>query len=126
VMKQPPRDPRASLLSGGMLRLMVLYALLIAGVTIGGLAWGLREWPGQPARAVTRSFTTLAFAQIFHLGNARSVGHVVSRARALANRYALGAVVLTLSLQLMAVAMPPLNRVLATTPLSARGWMVAM
>jgi Ca2+-transporting ATPase len=90
------------------------------------LLWGLREWPDDPARAVTLSFTTLAFAQIFHLGNARSTEHVVSPRRALANRYALGAVLLTVTLQVLAVAAPPLARVLGTEPLTTRGWMIAV
>ena len=126
VMRRPPRDPRTTLLSRGMLRLTVLYALLIAALTIVALVWGLREWPGEPARAVTLSFTTLALAQIFHLGNARSTQHVVSRRRILANRYALSAVVLTVGLQVFAVVAPPLGRILGTVPLSARGWMIAV
>jgi Ca2+-transporting ATPase len=126
VMRRPPRQPTASLMSPGMLRLMVIYALLIGAVTIVALVWGLREWPGDRARAVTLSFTTLGFAQIFHLGNARSVQHVVGRGRALANRYALGAVALTIALQLLAVLAPPLNRILGTVPLSPRGWVIAL
>jgi Ca2+-transporting ATPase len=126
VMRRPPRDPGTSLLSRGMLRLTILYALMIAALTIVALVWGLREWPGEPARAVTLSFTTLALAQIFHLGNARSTQHVVSRRRALANRYALGAVVLTVALQVLAVVTPGLGRILGTSPLSARGWMIAV
>jgi Ca2+-transporting ATPase len=126
VMHRPPREPKTPLLSRGMLRLTVLYALLIAALTIVALVWGLREWPGEPARAVTLSFTTLALAQIFHLGNARSTQHVVSRHRALTNRYALGAVVLTLALQVLAVVAPPLGRALGTAPLSARGWIIAV
>jgi Ca2+-transporting ATPase len=126
VMRRPPREPSTPLLSPGMLRLTGLYALLIAALTIAALVWGLREWPDEPARAVTLSFTTLAIAQIFHLGNARSTQHVVSPRRALANRYALGAVVLTLTLQVLAVAAPPLARVLGTVPLSARGWTIAV
>jgi P-type Ca2+ transporter type 2C len=126
VMRRPPREPGTSLLSRGMLRLTVLYALLIAALTIVALVWGLREWPGEPARAVTLSFTTLALAQIFHLGNARSTQHVVSLRRALTNPYALGAVVLTIALQVLAVVAPPLGRVLGTAPLSARGWVIAV
>lgn len=126
VMHRPPREPKTPLLSRGMLRLTVLYALLIAALTIVALVWGLREWPGEPARAVTLSFTTLALAQIFHLGNARSTQHVVSRHRALTNRYALGAVVLTVALQVLAVVAPPVGRALGTAPLSARGWIIAV
>jgi Ca2+-transporting ATPase len=126
VMRRPPREPGTPLLSGGMLRLGLLYSLLIAGVTIVALVWGLREWPGEAARAVTLSFTTLALAQIFHLGNARSAQHVVSRPLALANRYALSAVVLTVMLQVLAVIAPPLGRILGTAPLTTRGWMIAI
>ena len=75
---------------------------------------------------MTLSFTTVAFAQIFHLGNARSREHVVSPRRALANRYALGAVLLTVTLQVLAVAAPPVARVLGTEPLTTRGWMIAV
>jgi magnesium-transporting ATPase (P-type) len=44
----------------------------------------------------------------------------------LANRYALGAVVLTIALQIIAVTVAPLNRVLGTVPMSTRGWMIAI
>ncbi|HEX9129292.1 MAG TPA: HAD-IC family P-type ATPase [Gemmatimonadaceae bacterium] len=126
VMRRSPREPGTPLLSGGMLRLGLLYSLLIAGVTIAALVWGLREWPGEAARAVTLSFTTLALAQIFHLGNARSRQHVVGRRLALGNRYALSAVVLTVVLQVLAVVAPPLGRILGTAPLTTRGWMIAI
>lgn len=126
VMRRPPREPRTPLLSRGMLWLAVIYASLIAVLTILALVWGLQEWPNEPARAVTLSFTTLALAQIFHLGNARSTGHVVSRHSALSNRYALGAVGLTVALQMLAVINPQLGRILGTAPLTTRGWMVAV
>jgi Ca2+-transporting ATPase len=109
-----------------MLWLTVFYASLIAVLTILALVWGLQEWPNEPARAVTLSFTTLALAQIFHLGNARSTQHVVSRRSALANRYALGAVALTVALQMLAVITPQLGRTLGTAPLTPRGWMIAV
>ncbi|MGZ3331113.1 MAG: cation-translocating P-type ATPase [Gemmatimonadaceae bacterium] len=126
VMRRPPREPRTPLLSRGMLWLTVIYASLIAMLTILALVWGLQEWPNEPARAVTLSFTTLALAQIFHLGNARSTGPVVSRHSALANRYAVGAVVLTIALQMLAVITPQLGRILGTAPLTPKGWMMAV
>jgi Ca2+-transporting ATPase len=113
-------------LSRGMLWLTVIYASLIGVLAILALVWGLREWPDEPARAVTLSFSTLALAQIFHLGNARSTGHVVSRHSALANPYALGAVGLTVALQMLAVINPQLGRILGTAPLTTRGWMIAL
>jgi len=126
VLRQPPRDPHAPLLSRKALLQGVIYTLIISAVTLGALAWGLAERPGDSERAITLSFTTLALAQIFHLGNARSIEAVTSLHRALANRYALGAVALTAMLQFAAVAYLPLGRILGTVRLTASEWLVAI
>ena len=125
VLRQPPRDPKAALLSRRVVWRGVGYSVLIAGVTLVALVAGLRLWPSQISRAVTLSFTTLAIAQIFHLGNARSHGPVLTVSRITANRYALGAVALTLALQVLAVAWRPLGGVLGTAPLEKQGWLLA-
>ncbi|HEX9611723.1 MAG TPA: cation-transporting P-type ATPase [Gemmatimonadales bacterium] len=124
VMRRPPRDPRATLLSGRMLRVTLGYALLIAVVTLAAFAWGLWRWPLEPARATTLAFMTLAAAQILHLGNARSPAPVVAPRRAVANRFALGAVALTLGLQLAAVFWSPLANVLGVRPPTGVDWAV--
>ena len=56
----------------------------------------------RPARATTLAFMTLALAQIFHLGNARSPGAVLAPRIALRNPYAIAAVIGSASLQLAA------------------------
>jgi hypothetical protein len=58
---------------------------------------------------------TLALAQIFHLGNARSVGPVIAPARAFANRYALAAVAIAIALQAVAIGVGPVASVLHVT-----------
>jgi Ca2+-transporting ATPase len=62
-------------------------------------------------------FMTLAMAQILHLGNARSLDPVLHPARMVANPYALGAVALSMALQLAAMYVTPLARVLHVAPL---------
>ena len=113
-MRQPPRDPREAILSGRMLRSIAVYGALIAAVTV--IAFALR--------GTTCAFMTLALAQILHLGNARSAGPVLAPRLALANRAALGAVALAIGLQLLAVFLEPLARVLRLTPLSATDWVL--
>jgi Ca2+-transporting ATPase len=122
IMRQPPPDPRAAILPGVALRSAVGYAIVIALATLAAFAWGLSR--GDAAVAATLAFMTLAFAQIFHLGNVRSAGPVLSLRRALGNRFALGAVALTVGLQLLAALFPPLSRVLRVAPLSATEWLV--
>ena len=112
VMRQPPRDPHAAILSGEMMRSIAVYAALIAAVTAAAYALS----------GTTAAFMTLALAQILHLGNARSREPVLSLRSALANRAAVGAVALTLGLQLMAAFFPPLSRVLRIAPLTGREW----
>jgi Ca2+-transporting ATPase len=110
VMRQPPRDPKAAILSSGMLWRVGVYGAVIAGCTLAAFVWASRS--GDPARASTLAFLTLAYAQIFHLGNARSTEPVVRWRRAIANPWALAAVAVAGALQLLAVAYPPLARVL--------------
>jgi Ca2+-transporting ATPase len=72
------------------------------------------------------SFMTLALAQTFHLGNARSEEHVLTVRQAISNPVALGAVALVLFLQVLSVHVGPLAGVLRTVPLGARDWAVCL
>ncbi len=112
VMRQPPRDPREAILSAGMLRSIAFYATMIAAVTVAAFA----------VAGTTCAFMTLAFAQILHLGNARSSGPVLAPRSALANRAALVAVALAIGLQLLAAFLAPLAHVLRVAPLSGEQW----
>jgi len=122
VMDRPPRDPERAILSGPFLKAIAFYAALITSVTLLAYVWGLQS--EDPGRAMTIAFMTLALAQLFHLGNARSSGPVLAWKRATANYWALGALPLVLTLQLLAVYWPPLASVLRTVPLGASDWLV--
>jgi Ca2+-transporting ATPase len=126
VMRRPPRAPRTAILSGSILRATVIYAILIATCALVAFSWGLVRWPDDPARAITMAFVTLGLAQIFHLGNARSGGPVLTTRRALSNRHALGAVALSLGLLWLAVSWGPLARMLSARPLTAPEWAVVV
>jgi Ca2+-transporting ATPase len=120
VMTRPPRRPDEALLSARFLGTMAFYSALITAVTL--TAFVLTLDAGE-ARARTVAFMTLTFAQIFHLGNARSAGPVVSLGRAFANRYAVAALALSILIQVAAFAVPALAAVLHLAPLT-RGDMV--
>ncbi len=122
IMRRPPPSPRAAILPGAAVWAAVGYAALIALATLGAFGWGLRG--GDATVAGTLAFMTLAFAQILHLGNARSAGPVLSLRSAVGNRYALGSAVLAVGLQLLAGLYAPLSRALHVTPLSTADWLV--
>ena len=107
-----------------MTKSIAFYGALITTVTLTAFIWTLAG--SEPDKAATMSFLTLALAQVFHLGNARSTQPVTSVAAILRNRYALGAVALTILLQIVALYLPVLARVLGTQPLGPRDWLVAL
>jgi len=125
LMQRPPRAPGAKLLSNRTLIEVGAYAVLITLVTLVALLVGLSRSAPVPA-AVTMSFTTLALAQVFHLGNARSRSAVMRGAEVVRNRWALGAAVLAVTLQVLAVAWRPLGDVLATRALDSREWLTVV
>jgi Ca2+-transporting ATPase len=124
LMRRPPKKPDAALLSRGFLLSLSFFAVLITGATLAAFLWGLGE--GDLERAGTMSFMTLAFAQLLHLGNARSRDPVVAISRVKANRWALAAVPLVVGLQLLAVYWPPLAGILSTVPLRPSDWSVVV
>jgi Ca2+-transporting ATPase len=127
IMRRAPRSPRSGLLSAGMLRSILFYAAIIAGCTLAAFVWGLRVSDGGDARhATTLSFMTLALAQLFHLGNARGILPVTTLRRALANRYATGAMAIAVALQLLTVCYAPLAGVLGVRPLDMDEWLVVV
>ncbi len=123
VMRRPPRHPGEAILSRAFLTSILFYGALITASTLVAFAWAQ---PSDSDRARTIAFMTLAIAQVLHLGNARSQSPVLSLGRALANRYALGAVALSLGLQLLAAATPPLAALLHLVPLSWTDWLVVV
>jgi Ca2+-transporting ATPase len=123
VMRRPPRHPSEALLSRAFLRIIGFYGGLMTGSTLAAFLWALR-W--SPANAMTISFMTLALAQIFHLGNARSPRAVITPQQVFANPYALAALAASVGLQLMAVQVSGLRALLRLTTLDFNDWAVAV
>jgi P-type Ca2+ transporter type 2C len=121
IMRQPPRNPKATILSRRMLEATAGYAGLIAASALGAFAWALAT-ESSTERATTMTFMTLALAQILHLGNARHEGPVLNPRLAFANLFAVVAAVLTIVLQV--VLAPALGRALGLAPLESQDWLV--
>jgi Ca2+-transporting ATPase len=125
VMKRPPRDPNAPLMTRRFVVLIVWQGLLLAGVTLLAFYIGMR-WYGTEGiglrHAVTIAFMTLTFANVFHTFNARSQTRSALTDRLFTNGWLWGAVLVCLLLQTAAVYVPFLQAVLHTVPLTATDW----
>jgi Ca2+-transporting ATPase len=125
VMKRAPRDPQEPLLTRSFVGLIAWQGVLLAGVTL--LAFGIgMHWHGTEdaglRRATTMAFMTLALAQVFHAFDARSRNRSVFNSRLFTNVWLWGAVAICLILQIAAVYLPLLQKVLHTVPPTASEW----
>ena len=126
IMRRPPRDPKAAILSRRFLTLLGGYGVLLAGLTIGVFAWATAGPDADLAHARTVAFMTLAITQLVHVMNARSPRPVLWSRRLFANPWIWGAIALTIALQLAAVYLPPLARLFDTRPLGSIDWLVVL
>jgi Ca2+-transporting ATPase len=127
MMKRPPRDPREGLITGGFASLLAWQGAMLAAVALIAFGLGLR-WHGMEPegvrRATTMAFLTLAFAQVAHAFNARSQRQSIFTTRLFTNAWLWAAVLVCLLLQVVAVTVPFLRRVLQTVPPLASEWLV--
>jgi Ca2+-transporting ATPase len=114
IMRRPPRDPDESIFARGMWQHIVWAGLFVGGVSIGSQAWaytrGMEAWQ-------TVVFTVLTVSQLFHSLAVRSERASLLRIGIASNLPMLGAVLLTLGLQLAVIYVPALNPIFRTQPL---------
>ena len=121
VMRRPPHHPGEALLSTAFVRQVCVYAAMLAAASLGAFVWALRY--DAPA-AQTVAFMTLSLSQVLHLGNARSRAAVLGMSQMLANRFALGAVALSVALQVSAGFGRWSGTTLQVVPLDAWEWTI--
>jgi Ca2+-transporting ATPase len=122
VMKRPARDPAEPILTRGHWLGIGGYSLVITAAVLGALALALNWLKMNPRQAVTVSFLTLAFAQLWHVFNMRDRGSGLFRNDITTNRYVWGALALCTGLLLMSVYLPGLSEILQLSPPGGRGW----
>jgi Ca2+-transporting ATPase len=121
VMQRPPRPPGESVFAHGLWQHALWVGLLIGGLCLGVQAWALGSGGDEAARAhwQTMVFTVLTLAQMAHLLAIRSERESLFTQGLASNLPLLGAVALTLVLQLATIYVPVLQPIFHTQPLSA-------
>jgi len=126
VMKRPPRDPREPFLARRHWYAVAGYGTAITFTVLGSLALAL-SWLHMPERrAVTVSFLTLAFAQLWHVFNMRDRAASMLSNDVTQNPFIWGALALCTGLLLAAVYIPGLSRVLRLDPPGVEGWLLIL
>jgi Ca2+-transporting ATPase len=122
VMRRPPRDPGAPVLSGFIVMRTLAVALLMAAGAVGlflyeyAAAGGSRE---ALAKAQTMAVTTVVMFQIFYLLNCRSLRGSIVKIGLFSNATVFGGIAAILALQALFVYAPFMHAVFGSAPLPA-------
>jgi P-type Ca2+ transporter type 2C len=115
IMRRRPRPPQDSVFAHGLGVHAIWVGLLMAGLTLGTQAWffhaGSSHWQ-------TMAFTVLCLSQLAHVLAIRSERESLFSQGLCSNKLLLGAVGLTLMLQMATVYVPVLSGAFKTEPLS--------
>ncbi len=122
VMRQPPRPPRAPIISSRRWIEIVGFGLLITAATLTAFVVAMEVLGMARPQAVTVSFLTLASAQLWHVFNVREAGSSAWRNEVTRNPYVWGALALCVALVALGIYVPALSLVLGIHPPGAPGW----
>jgi Ca2+-transporting ATPase len=115
IMSRPPRNPTANIFAGGLAVHIMWVGILLGIVCIGIQSWALDR---NPETWQTMVFSVLCFSQMGHLLAIRSETRSLFQLGLFSNKPLLGALILTVILQLLTIYVPFLNPIFRTKPLS--------
>jgi len=124
IMQEKPRSPKESLFAHGGVATLIIYGLLIGGVTLTGFMLGYRQGGLREGRTI--ALTVLALSQLFHAVGMRNVNRSVFRMNHLENCFMIVAFFAGLILQIGIVQLPFIGRIFGTQQLSVGEWLFAL
>lgn len=114
IMSRPPRPPDESIFAHGMWQHIIWVGLFVGGISIASQAWAISR---DMAYWQTVVFTVLTLSQLFHSMAVRSETASLFSIGILSNKPMLGAIALTVVLQLAVIYVPVFNGIFHTQPL---------
>jgi len=126
VMRRPPRDPKEPILSVERWISISVYGAVITAATLGAFSLALTTFGMTQEAALTVSFLTLAFSQLWHVFNMREPDEDRARNEVTENPFIWGALALCIMLIAAAVYVPGLSRVLGMTAPDVTSWMLIL
>jgi Ca2+-transporting ATPase len=121
LMKRQPRSKADSLVNKRFLGRIILSGVVI-GLTAFAFFGFLIQTSHELAYAQTATFTFMAVAQLMHIFNVRKQSGFGLDKSLFKNKPLIGALLLSIGLQLSAVYVPFMNELLGTSPLEAGTW----
>jgi Ca2+-transporting ATPase len=126
IMKHEPRDPREAILTRRHWLTIGGYGLVITISVLASLVLSLSWLEMEKREAVTVSFLTLAFAQLWHVFNMRGSDSGFIRNDITRNPFVWGALALCCGLLFAAVYIPGLAKILKVVHPGTDGWLLVL
>ena len=120
IMNEPPRK-NAQVLTRGTVGALIVSALIMTTLALGTFYFSYNIWAQSAERARSLTLVALIVLQIAAAFSFRSFRQGVFSRSLVANKYLVGASMLSL-LATLAIIYTPLNRVFETVALGAREW----
>jgi len=124
IMKEEPRQKGDPIMNGNRWFVVGGYGLLITAAVLGAMAIALFYLGMDEKKAVTVSFLTLAFAQLWHVFNMRDKNSGFFNNAIVRNPFVWGALVLCSLLLAATVYVPLLAEVLNVANPGPNGWIL--
>jgi len=136
VMKEKPRDPNESFFAGGAGLHVIFGGALIGVLTIIAFWFGYYEHGYSPfdqsvpantvENARTMAFMVLVMCQLFFSLAVRNSTKSIFQIGVFSNKYLVGAILLGISLQLVIIGIPVMQRAFHLQMLDLGGWITAI
>jgi len=119
IMKQPPRNPKEKPITGKIFLSIAIFGLLMG---LGTLFMFMQYKDINMSKAQTVAFTTLVMFQMFAVMSSRTLYPSLKHLNPFSNKWLLGAVCLSLLIQVAVIYWAPLQTIFGTVPLLAIDW----
>jgi len=120
IMKRPPRDPKEKPISRKIFLSIIIFGLIMG---LGALFMFMQYKEIDLSKARTIAFTTLVMFQMFAVMSSRSLFPSLKKLNPLSNKWLLGAVCLSLAIQVTVIYWGPLQTIFGTVSLLAIDWL---
>jgi Ca2+-transporting ATPase len=131
VMGRPPRDPKKSIFADGLAAIIGMQGFMVGALTLAAFLAGQQVLSaGQsPEQSLlvgrTMAFLTLALSQLVHAFNVRSHSSLF-KVGLFTNRFMLGAVAISVLLQISVDIIPGLSDIFKVVPLNSTQWLTVL
>lgn len=137
VMKEKPRDPKASLFAGGTGVFLILNGILIGFLTLAAFVVGVKVYTGSTTlfplfpknipdgaltHAQTMAFVVLSVSQLFHSLNLRHPSKSIFQVGLFTNKYLIASLLFGIFLQDVVITVPVLRNIFGVFDLLPRDW----